>query len=318
MYNTSHNITFIFTSRTSIYKTRYEPFEFENMSVYDLNLLDENEIEDLIRIFNHYGYYPIKEMKDFTKYIRENCSSKLQAVILDIFDNSDIEKSLLQTTENLNQKDNYAKVIKFLVIVKVMSLELDFEDILNLTRIRTIDYNFEKNSYNADTIKEIKKINALLTPTGAEADDEYYCYKMSASYYPKLFEKFYTFMTDAEKEEMKKIATQNYNLCKAYINKNKNVSFRTKATDFANTFLKYSVFSLEGETYDFHVERITKYFAYGTLKINETTEEAKIHISKISKSFVHNIFDYLKINQTVKVKTVKYDKDKNIWEVSMI
>ena len=129
MYNTSHNITFIFTSRTSIYKTRYEPFEFENMSVYDLNLLDENEIEDLIRIFNHYGYYPIREMKDFTKYIRENCSSKLQAVILDIFDNSDIEKSLLQTTENLNQKDNYAKVIKFLVIVKVMSLELDFEDI---------------------------------------------------------------------------------------------------------------------------------------------------------------------------------------------
>ena len=41
------------------------------------------------------------------------------------------------------------------------------------------------------TLDEIIKIDDLLTPTSAEADDQYYCYKVADAYYDKIFKKFY-------------------------------------------------------------------------------------------------------------------------------
>ena len=58
LFNSNKNITFIFTARTSIFKSRYEQFGFDKTSVHDFNKLDNDEIRRLIRIFEEYGYYP--------------------------------------------------------------------------------------------------------------------------------------------------------------------------------------------------------------------------------------------------------------------
>jgi len=71
LFNSNKNITFIFTARTSIFKSRYEQFGFEKTSVYDLNRLDTKARNELVRIFEEYGYYPKQKIGDnYSKYIQ--------------------------------------------------------------------------------------------------------------------------------------------------------------------------------------------------------------------------------------------------------
>lgn len=477
LFNSNKNITFILTARTSIFKSRYEQFGFEKTSVYDLNTLDSAEIARLVRIFEEYGYYPNQSITDYSSYIKRTCNRKLQSVILSIFDNTVITNSLqlvLNDINNLNQISK--KVLMFMIVAKVMNLEVNFHEILDLLSANSIDYDFERSSsinelvdfngvkttiksvtictwilnhlddcefvfdllaeaaiqadigcsvnrkyekflgniisykhlkfvlnilsdnntrkleiinnyyqriknidyykdkyffwlqygisalelndfdgashhfnaalakidmssipfeinnqrarlrmelmltpgyqYSKSTMEEFAEINHLLTPTDAKEDDEYYCYKMSSSYYPRIFDKFFELMTETEKARMKEIARSNYNLCLRYMIKNQNESFVSKISEFAAIFEKLSNYSVEGVK--FRIDTITKSFALGKIIKEDQELPGQIHISKITKGYVKNINDHLSIGQIVYTKILKYDTEHSVWDLACV
>ena len=477
LYNSKENIIFIFTARTSIFKSRIESFvEFQKVSEHDLNGLNNEEISNLISIFNKYGFYPEK-ISDFEEYIKKTCRSKLQFVVLDIFNNTNIRDSLKKLKKDLQDtKPQYIRIINFLMLVKTMSLDLNFEDSLNLLNINFLEYDFERNitinellefkgskttiksvilciwflkqtdpkeiintlitaaqvadkgfivnrkyeiflgniisyrhlkfilnifeipqeqkkelidyyyeniknltyyrdkyffwlqyaistlemkdyeaaglrfntaynklpsenqpfeidnqfarlkmelmlldnyKYNSRTYTDICEINKLLSPTNAKNDDEFYCYKMSSSFYPRLFDKFFQDMNEKEQKGLHELAKINFNRCDKYINKISNTNLQKSAYQIKEIFLKLSFYSPEDDLYDFSINRITKNFATGTIKKDGKQENAFLHISNISDDYVNEIHEVLSINQTIKVKLIKYNKKYNEWHVSM-
>ncbi len=476
LFNSNKNITFIFTARTSIFKSRYEQFSFEKTSVHDLNRLDDDEINDLVKIFEEYGYYP-KERMDNTYYhfIKKNYNSKLQAVVLGIFENEAIANSLALISNDIRLLNKKSQNILLLMITsKVMNLDLNFTDVLDLLTLKSIDYDFAKNhsvnelinfkgpstsiksvtictwmiknlkmnfnildilvncacqadigykvnkkyeiflgniisykhlkfilnllgknrieklqlindfyqklknlnyyknkyffwlqygisalelndleaaehhfnaalkkiygetipfeinnqyarlkmevmltegyKYNSLSYQEIVEINDLLTPTSSKEDDEFYCYKMSSSYYPKIFSKFYHAMSESEKEGLKKIAYSNYNLCLKYMLKNCNDSFVKNVKDFLGVFEYLSQYP--DDVVKFHVERITGCFAKGKAIIDGEEKPAVIHISQISHKHITKIENHLTVGQVVEAKIIKFNKIYNVWELS--
>lgn len=476
IFNSNKNITFIFTARTSIYKSRYEIFLLDSTKTYDLNRLRDEEINNLVNIFNEYGYYPKERMElPYEQYIKKVYNSKLQGVLLGIFESESIVNSLnsiLGDIKKLNERS--LNILTLMILIKVMNLDLKFDNILDLLSLNGLDYEFEKSNsinelvningsntsiksvtvcmwilpklkdklnifdvlikaatqadigyrvnkkyenflgniisykhlkfvlnllggnnvdklkyinkfyqsiknlsyykdkyffwlqygisalelndyesaehhfnaaltkihgdiipfeinnqyarlkmeimltdnykYNSSTYQEFVGINELLTPTLAKEDDEYYCYKMSSSYYPKIFAKFYSDMTDEEQNGLKQIAVENGKLCFKYITKNKNKDFKINTQKFIEIYGKLSNYA--DDAVKFHVENITRWCAYGKAKIKGEEKPAYIHISQISNKYVKSIEDYMQVGQWIDCSIVKYNEKYQNWELS--
>ena len=121
-------------------------------------------------------------------------------------------------------------------------------------------------------------------------------------------------MIETEQNGLKEIANSNYNLCIKYMVKNRNESFVKKVSEFASIFEGLSKY--EEDRINFYVKLITPNFAIGEIKINDNLEHAQIHISQLSKDYVSKIEDCLSVGETVKVKILKYNDRKNIWELT--
>lgn len=147
------NITYLFSSRTSIFKTTFENFTDNNISVdqikiYDINYLDDEECKQLVNIFNEYGYY-FKSNENTLNTIKTSCKRRFQNIVLDLFDSNNVAKefenvlNLIKDQKALNN-DKYLFVL-FTILIKVMALDIDFYDLLDLYHIPSIKYNFEKD-----------------------------------------------------------------------------------------------------------------------------------------------------------------------------
>ncbi len=476
LYGEQEDIVYIFTARTSIYQSRYLSFSFNKISTHDVNRLSSNEADELSRIFDSYGFYPKDQIENMNFYIKKNCKSKLQNVLLQIFDNQQVSQSLLQVTNRIQQtNDTFYRIVLFMVTLKVMTLDLDYEDVLNLLETGIVDYSFEKNTdiceivdfdgkktsiksvilcvwmikhcypddiidiliqtartadiassinkkylnflgniisykhlkfifnyfsisnskklelinkfyekiknlsyyqnkyffwlqygisalemkdykgaelhfntaYNKlpdgnspfeinnqyarllmekmlldtykhdnNTASEIQEINKLLTPTNAESDDEFYCYKMSASYYPSLFKKFYSSMNTSEQTMLCQIARDKYNMCSKYMKYNTNNNFMERAKDFCDIFLKLSYYNND-IIVDFTVTKITDIFAYGYIIYKEKKENAAIHISQLSEKYTNKVSDVISIGDIKKAQIVKFDSKRHIFLLSL-
>lgn len=464
------NITYIFSARTSIYKSRYEAFEIGQVKTYDLNRLNYNEIKDLSDVFKRYGYY-FKENTNTQKHIADKCNKKLQSVVLSMFDNEEIATNISKATENVLTKNyTYYNLIVFLIIIKIMSLDLNFYDALTLTKSQSIDYDFERNfgiaelmdvrneqyeiksvalcvwilknkniirdvidtligsaevadvshsinkkhsnflgniisykhlrfiletlsvgdkekikiinefyeriknltyynnkyyfwlqyaisaieikdyqgaemhfraayanlpenmqpfeinnqyarlkielmlldsyKYNSTTLDEILNIDDLLTPTSAEADDQYYCYKVADAYYGKLFEKFYEKMNSNEQDKLKEIVKNKYNLCISYSRVTENVGFKNYMETFAQNFLYLSVFDND-QKIDFHVTNIKGSHIFGYIIYNSRKENAHaMNHQNLRREQLRA--------KVVKAKIINFNAAYGTWEVELL
>ncbi len=464
------NITYIFSARTSIYKSRYEAFEIGQIKTYDLNRLNYNEIKDLSNVFKRYGYY-FRENTDTQKHIADKCNKKLQSVVLSMFDNEEIATNILSATESvLNKNYTYYNLIIFLIIIKVMSLDLNFYDALTLTKSQSVDYDFERNfgiaelmdvqnkqyeiksvalcvwilknkniigdvidtligcaevadishsinkkysnflgniisykhlrfiletldvgdeekikiinefyeriknlayynnkyyfwlqyaisaievkdfqgaemhfraayatlpkkmqpfeinnqyarlkielmlldsyKYNSTTLDEIVKIDDLLTPTSAEADDQYYCYKVADAYYGKIFEKFYEEMNENEQDRLKEIVKNKYNSCISYSRLTENFGFKNYMEIFAQNFLYLSVYNTDQKT-DFYITNTKGPHLFGYIIYNSKRENAHAMYHGNSRR------DQLR-KKIVKAKIINYNNNFNTWELELL
>lgn len=145
LFDKNKNIQYIFTARTSIYRARIDELDIDlgNSQSYNFNSLDENELHALSSIFEKYGFYTAdcKNEKDMKK----KCNSKLQSVMLSIFDNSQISTNLIKAFDAFKKDADSYKLILFLMLSKIMSLNIGFQDILDLMEIRAYKSRFESN-----------------------------------------------------------------------------------------------------------------------------------------------------------------------------
>lgn len=472
IYNCNDNIIFIFSARTSIYRSRSEKFEIESCSVYDINSLTNNEISQIERVFSTYGFYPPEKDIPLPQYIKNNCNKRLQSLLIDVMDNVTINNSLWNVCQNkLDSEYKYYKLILFLIVTKLMALNFNINDILDLLKINSFDYSFDKEEdlyeiidrssykisikspilclwilskkkciddiiellidtakvadcgFNANpkyrnylinllsfkhlkfvlevsslnqiqkldkinrlygelkeltyykkqyffwlqyaisalelkdyegaklhfraayrylpdkmtpyeinnqyarlkmelllkesykyseysTIEEIKKIDELLTPTKAIKDEEYYCYKMASSYYPRIFNKFFAIMTSKEKEQMKVLAKKNFNGCSNYFKHNNNSNFYIHLKSYISIFGELAFYD---DTLEFTVTKIKKYktlkLYLGYVVINGEKQDACIKLFK-GKEF--------KVSEIIQVKIDKFDSVYNNYVLRVV
>lgn len=474
LHNKRDNIFYIFTSRTSIYKNQYEIFAEDMATVtYNLNSLDDNEIENFVKIFDNYGYYFNKNNEN-EFIMRKDCKRKIQAIMLKLFQNSNIINELTEAINNITIQKNkrYINFITYILIINIMSLEIDFYDILELFDDQKIDFHFGKDpninefinlheskinikspalsvwlinqlpiknlilpllirilkkaddswkvnknfenvlrnvvsfkhlkflfdilsmgrkekynlindfyesvknldyyknryffwlqygiaalemgdflsaemhinaayakcskdmnpfeidnqsarlkiemlllpeeTYSENTIIQIEEIHKLLTPTSAPADDEYYCYKMANAYYRKLFEKFNSSMKEPEKERIREIVSQNYNLCKEFSRRTNNQNLISKLEKFEKEFMKLSLYednikdSIEGEvTYILEYYVKIEFFKDGKL------EKGQIYRPKVENKIFH-------IGDLINVKLNDYNIKHKCWNLVLV
>lgn len=143
-YNCNNNVTLILSARTSIYKNQDKPINLSHVNVYDVNKLMGTEIDDIVRILNKYGYYNNKGKKDARNFIISGCKSRLQSISLSFFENEKVSNSFSDVFKRIIKKqDKYSELLLFLIMIKVMSLSLSFNDALELLDLTTYDHNFE-------------------------------------------------------------------------------------------------------------------------------------------------------------------------------
>lgn len=169
-----------------------------------------------------------------------------------------------------------------------------------------------EETYSENTIIQIEEIHKLLTPTSAPADDEYYCYKMANAYYRKLFEKFNSSMKEPEKERIREIVSQNYNLCKEFSRRTNNQNLISKLEKFEKEFMKLSLYednikdSIEGEvTYILEYYVKIEFFKDGKL------EKGQIYRPKVENKIFH-------IGDLINVKLNDYNIKHKCWNLVLV
>ncbi|SFW51648.1 SIR2 family protein [Ruminococcus flavefaciens] len=465
IYNCNDNIVFIFSARTSIYRSRSERFEIDPCTVYEVNRLSNNEISQIERIFSTYGFYPPEKNITLSQYIKKNCNKRLQSLLISVMKNVTITDKIWTVCQNkLDSEYKYYKLVLFLIVIKLMALNLNMNDTLDLLKINSFDYSFDrdedlyelidrsvdrisikssilclwilsktkciddiiellidtakvadcgflanrkyknyltnllsfkhlkfvleasslnqeqkldkinhlygelkelthyKNQYffwlqyaisalelndyegaelhfraayrylpdkmtpyeinnqyarlkmelllkesykysELSTIEEIEKIDELLTPTKAEKDEEYYCYKMASSYYPRLFDKFYAIMTTSDKTIMTALAKKNYNGCSTYLRYSTNSNFYSHLKSYIGIFGELAFYN---DKLDFTVTSIKKSKSYilylGYVVINDEKKDACIKNYRGKK---------YKESDKIPVRIYKYDSVHN-------
>lgn len=474
------NIVYLFSSRTSIFKTTFENFTDNNIAenqikVYDINYLDDSECKQLVSIFNEYGYY-FKNGEDTLKIIKDSCKKKFQNIVLELFESKNVSrefKCVLELIKEPNKQNNdkYLFVI-FTILIKVMALEIDFFDLLDLYHIPSIKYSFEKdlavnevidfkdhsikikssiiamwllkqqnllidvvdalidiarkadkyqnvnkkyqrlletiisykhlkfisslysqynkddllkivnkfyeevknlsyyknkyffwlqyaisslemgdlqgaemhlnaaykklpnnmtpfeinnhyarlefekilnNKYDLNEISQIiEKIEELLRPTMHEEDDEYYCFKMASSYYPRVFREFYVYMDQKTQENLLCIAKSYYKKCCDFKKRCRINDFKYAIDDFLSVFLILSDYESKKWIDSEIVYKADKYLIT-SFKTGTHTENAFIP----KKFFGKDILNYSK-GDHIMIILDRFNYDHNKWEVKNI
>ena len=136
LYNCNDNIIFIFSARTSIYRSHYEKFEIEPSTVYDVNKLSDNEISQIEKIFSTYGFYPPVRNITLYQYIKNNCNKRLQSLLISVMKNVTISDRLWAVCQKkLDSEYKYYKLVLFLIVIKLMALNLNMNDTLDLLKM---------------------------------------------------------------------------------------------------------------------------------------------------------------------------------------
>lgn len=146
IYNSNDNIIFIFSARTSIYRSRAEGFKIEPSTVYDVNTLSNNEISQIEKIFSTYGFYPPETDITLSGYIKKNCNKRLQSLLISVMKNVKITDRLwVVCQKKLDSEYKYYKLVLFLIFIKLMGLNLNMNDTLDLLKINSFDYSFDRD-----------------------------------------------------------------------------------------------------------------------------------------------------------------------------
>lgn len=130
------NQVVILTERTSTHEIQYVnlPSGFTNAYCVDLNRMDNQEVNQLVRVFNHYGLWGTKaSLRDDKKFehIANNCHRSMCRFILSQLKSKDLLKRYSDTIEKIRTKDKFYDAIIFILIAHVSEFDIDIDVLVN-------------------------------------------------------------------------------------------------------------------------------------------------------------------------------------------
>ena len=126
----------IVAERTSINDIHYDSLmknfgDFDNM---DLNRLDDDEIHQLVSVFDHYGFWSeYSSLRSNQKFdiIAKECHRSISRFVLKLLNSENIINKFSDTITGLRSKSKYYDAIIFILISKVAGFDVDMDDLIN-------------------------------------------------------------------------------------------------------------------------------------------------------------------------------------------
>lgn len=137
----SHNIKFIFTARSYIndifYLQLINSIELDEneIGIYEINYLDDNEINKLIKIFDEYHLWGRNSNYNYSKkknLLKRKYKSKFQNILIGLMESEAIDEKLDDILEVMQSDQNIEDIILLSFINSIVGLHLKLEDIIYL------------------------------------------------------------------------------------------------------------------------------------------------------------------------------------------
>lgn len=162
------NIQFVLTARTALNYNKMpivlNEFKIKegNSSVFDINRLENIDIENCVKIFNYYGLFGKNSKLSFNEKVsylkdRKGGASRFQSIMLGIL-HSNVIKEKVECLVNIIKTESmqYYDVVILILIVKIMNLRLSATD---LERIADVDITTDALFRSNSAIRELLIIN---------------------------------------------------------------------------------------------------------------------------------------------------------------
>lgn len=126
----------IVAERTPINDIHYDQLlnDFGEFYTVDLNRLEDDEIKQLVSIFNHYGFWSesssLRNDQKFD-YIARDCRRSISKFILKQLRSEQILKSFSDIITEIRAKGKYYDAIIFILISQVSGFNVDMDDLVN-------------------------------------------------------------------------------------------------------------------------------------------------------------------------------------------
>lgn len=134
-------IKFVFTVRTYLNENLYQRFiskfkmEEDKIAIYDINVLDENERNDMLALLNKYSLWGERATLNSAgkkKYINRQCNGEIKNVMLDLLNSPKMKGKVEELLEILFENQDTKEIILMSFICEVIACDLTLEDIILL------------------------------------------------------------------------------------------------------------------------------------------------------------------------------------------
>ena len=141
----------ILSERTYVNEANYDTIYnlFGDFKLYDLNVLDDEEVKDLIDLLDTYGFWSYLSARSIIhkqEFIQKTCQGYLRNVILKILQSPDIVDRFKNIVSSIKLKEGYYEAIIFMLVASVSQIKLgldDIEEALDITKLNSP--KFKKN-----------------------------------------------------------------------------------------------------------------------------------------------------------------------------
>lgn len=151
----------IVTERSLVNDVAYDRLEnmFGNFYAQDINILDDQEVDTVIELFNKYGFWRYLASAEYSHkkdFIQGKCRSNLRNILLKILESPDIIKRFNNIINDIRQKKGYYEALIFILVSKIFGFRLDVDEL-----VYALDYDTLNNpSFNRNPqIREFVNID---------------------------------------------------------------------------------------------------------------------------------------------------------------
>ncbi len=158
------DLILIMSERSLLYDvnaTKLEPL-IGDFKVFDINLLDRIEIEQLVDIFDSYGLWQEiaiwnRDKKIF--HIEFTCNKEFRSVLLKILDSPDILKRFEKTISDIRQRKGYYDALVFILISNIYGFSLDLEKLAYIVGYDVVNSSSFENNIQVKEFVDFRRGN---------------------------------------------------------------------------------------------------------------------------------------------------------------
>ncbi len=124
---------------------------FGDFSCFSLNKLDDEEVNDLVLLLDHYGfwkYFAAQREDQKVFFIKSDCKSQIRNVIVKLLKSTIILNRFQELLNSLRSKKGYYDAILFIMIAQVAKIDIDLEELAEGLDVRRLNNpSFKKDRF---------------------------------------------------------------------------------------------------------------------------------------------------------------------------